>query len=139
MTTEQIIENTGVEGFFDKLTEVTGALTEELVNVAPSVAEALLTLVQVKGVFHISIGLLALFGVYKAFNMLKTVKFCESRNSLDLTESVNDAMKLVFGVLLILSFAFISLFNLQFYHWISAIYPEGALALKALSAAGIDL
>ena len=129
----------GVDGFFDKLTEVTGTLSNKLIDVAPAVADALLNLVQFKGVFEIATSLIVIITMVTVvkINNARLFEYGQkySRHS--------DGFSYVPWVGMIFISSFVSVlmfFNLvDVYNWLSAIYPEGALALKALEAANIKL
>ena len=131
----------GIEGFFTKLTEVTDTLTDKLVDIAPEAADALLSLVQFKGVFHIVSPFLILITILAVgvFSVKRLYKWAGKFDMNPADEGLQYVpMCVVGGLTIILSGVhFFKLFN--FYNWLSAFYPEGAIALKALEAVGIDL
>lgn len=147
--TKEILENEvykkGLEGFFTKLTEVTDELTTKLFDVAPEAAEALLSLVQFKGFFYLISSSLTMVICYLSIRYLLTKKteINIASNSYDIFATWGDCFKfwtlaIPVGVLFIISLC--SVGNLlSFYNWLSAFHPEGAIAIQALQAVGIDL
>lgn len=127
----------GIDGFFTKLTEAAEIVTQKLIAVAPDVAESLLNLVQAKGIFDLSVGLMSFISLtaLSAWSWSKLASFPEGSPWSDL------GIPWLIGNVLVTLVALGALFGdvLNFYSWVAAFYPEGAIALKALEAAGISL
>lgn len=126
----------GVDGFFEKLTEYADVLGGKLTDIAPDAAEALLNLIQLKGGFILAIGFVAAAVTIFGLNQLRKVKIDKEGNF----ERLSDFFRLVGGVLFVCfggSCAVSTLFD--FYNWLAAFYPEGALAFKVLKAVGIEI
>jgi len=127
----------GVDGFFDKLSGAMDIVGEKLIDVTPEAAEHLLNLVQFKGIFGISKAgiVLAIVATLATWSWLKLKRYASSGNStvdeICAWATCNTALTVVSG--------FVLMIFLDFYNWISAFYPEGAIALKALEAVGINL
>lgn len=130
---------TGVDGFFDKLTEATEIISGKLIEVAPDAANALLNLVQFKGIFNLIVPSLFFFTfLFLVINGLKWLTEVD-----DLEDDANCVRLFVQGITCFITGIFSLLWAvpnmLSFYNWLSALYPEGAIAFKALQAVGIDL
>lgn len=146
MNTEEKVHE-GVDGFFTKLTEAADVVTEKLIEVTPEAADAILNLVQFKGVFYITVPAIVLalwIGL-----IVNGIKFLRNVNPeiwgiAEYDGAAGDITRIFVqgGVCFAMFFpsviwAIPSI--LSFYNWLSALYPEGAIALKALQAVGIDL
>lgn len=127
--------------FFSKLTEAATVVTEKLIEVAPDAAEALLNLVQFKGFFSLAVGAALLIGTLVCLNVIRSVKWEETRySSGSEPATATDWLKFIGGITLGISFLFgAAILLFSFYNWLSAFYPEGAIALKALEAVGINI
>lgn len=130
----------GIDGFFTKLTEAADIVTEKLIDVAPEAAEAILNIVQFKGAFNLVLsGLLILLIPIVAFQAWsKAIKFVRSKNG----SYFSDIVYMPLGLATVIAFIpWIIAFSegWSFYNWLSAFYPEGAVALRALEAVGINL
>lgn len=130
----------GIDGFFTKLTEATDIVSAKLVEVAPDAAEAILGLVQIKGIFS----LVNEFAWFAVFFLLTRWLYGVSRKRFNEGEYEHyDVPIFIFagagaGVAGVFSLCMLGKF-LRFYDWLAAIYPEGAVALTALNAVGINL
>lgn len=125
-----------MDAFFSKLTEAATVVTEKLVEVAPDAAEAMLNLVQFKGVFGLVLGLVFAIGLFVSIRMLSKVRFDEYNDP----DSPKSAVNLVGGIAgSVVSTAGVLINLFPFYNWLAAFYPEGAIALKALEAVGINI
>lgn len=143
--TEQTIENEIIEtvgSFSEKLIEASEVVTTKLIEVAPDVADAMLMLIQAKGIWEITTDflitvpfLLPLFFYKTIFN--KTKEWEEDLCSYDKGFYHASAFTLIALSSFISFICVCDIFN--FYNWVAAFYPEGAVALKALEAAGISL
>lgn len=144
-TTTEVVEaaETGVDAFFTKLTEVTTQLTDKLISVAPDIADALLNLVQAHSVFNLIVGFLMLtipacIVFLKWHSLWAWVEKKEDDAGIDAS-----GMYGLLGLFCVVVMGGTSLMGLlkllSFTNWIGAFYPEGALALKALEAAGLSL
>lgn len=133
---------TGVDGFFDKLNEVTTLLTDKMVDVSPEIVETLLNLVQAKSGFNLILGcFLTIPLMVFWFNRSRVSQWVEDKERTQALDNKGGyvvlsaflgfcaVMASIFGVVDILAFS----------NWLGVFYPEGALALKALEAAGINL
>lgn len=129
----------GIDGFFDKLTEAAGIISVKLIEVAPDAAAALLNLVQFKGIFilmstFIFITLTTIIGLYYTKKLWKWAS---------VTDAGDGIGEYIPGVMLCLGSCALLLCSIwplfEFYNWLSAFYPEGAIAFKALQAVGINL
>lgn len=133
----------GVDGFFTKLTEAADIVTEKLIEVAPEAAQAVLNLVQFKGIFSLLAASILLAGLTIAVRkMWKWLLVKREDGTNHLLYEMEGAVVLPWLGFSLLFFAWFVVFMddfLSFYNWLSAFYPEGAVALKALQAAGIDL
>lgn len=130
------IDPTSMDKFFDKLTEVTSTLAEQLYKVAPEVLELTLKLIQFNSIFClVASGLGMIFAVYS----LKKIRQIKIHSNGDV-DSVFDVVKIVFGGFIICggTIAFIKNW-FSFNTWLGLFYPEGVLALRALEAADIHL
>lgn len=148
MSTDSVIENVtssdGFNNFFDLLTDAATVVTLKLVEVAPDVAQGLLNLIQIKGIFSIGRSVLLLLGILGLFTLMykKVVPWvAQKEEKVNYDYSGLPTLFFLFVPYAIMGFIFISqlVSFLSFYHWIAAFYPEGAIALKALEAAGINL
>jgi len=127
----------GVDGFFTKLTEAADIVSAKLVDVAPEAAEAVLNLVQFKGVFDIGVGaVLALLSFVSVKKLL--IPGCQKLIE-DEYCGIGLVMAMFGGAAAFITGLFSLIQLLTFYIWLSAFYPEGAIALKALQAVGVDL
>lgn len=140
----EIIPTETVDVFLGKLIQAADVVTAKLIEVAPDAANAILTLVQAKGVFSLSkSGLLMITGISLLVAWRKYVWPWISIKEQELSPYDKGMYKALYGYIpsavfiLIILFGFFSL--LSFYKWVSVFYPEGAIALKALEAAGIEL
>lgn len=127
----------GIDGFFNKLTEATDIVATKLIDVAPEAAEALLNLVQFKGIFNVTASLLVTF-----FLILCAAKIAPRLIKWAKEDEYNPApliIMVVGGLGWVVMFASSLICFLSFYNWLAAFYPEGAVAFKALAAVGIDL
>ena len=139
-TTLETTVTEGMDTFFTKLTEATEVITEKLIEVTPQAAEALLNLIQFKGVFNITIS--GLFTGITLFLIINTVSLLQRMFEEKLSEAAIPRVIVqgFLSVLLILTCMVWALPTLlSFYNWLSALFPEGAIALKALEAVGIEL
>lgn len=129
---EESVTN-GLDMFFTKLTDAADIVSTKLVEVAPDAAYALLHLVRFKGIFDLSLGaLLLLMGLILCTKALEFMK----RDDEDPTFDILGALLAVVSFVVFLS-GMVEI--LSFYNWVAALYPEGAIALKALEAVGITL
>ena len=133
------IQSEGFSAFMDKLSEAATAITGKLVETAPVALDALLGLIRFKGIFEVTMDLVFLaIPIIILFTFGKKVWAWTVKNIDECTECVCTICMLFFGPLLV--WAFFSLHNLfNFTNWLSALYPEGILAIKALEAVGIKL
>ena len=128
--------------FADKLAEAGMMVTDKLIEVAPDVAESILKLVQIKGIFEISYDVIV-FGTLSIVIALMVKNWKRLDEWSDNIRSDDGAAVMgVYNFLLILLavvtfFNFLSIFD--FYNWVAAFYPEGAIAIRALEAVGITL
>ncbi len=126
-----------VDGFFDKLTEATEIISTKLIEITPDAAVVLLHLVQFKGVFAIS-KIMVMFLVMGTLVLWSWRKFIAhtKKDDFDVEGARVWATANILG-----SVSVVILFcaTANFYNWISAVYPEGAIAFKALEAVGINL
>lgn len=137
---EQIEETAlqGIDGFIERLNQAADVITSKLIEVAPDATEAILNLVQFKGIFEIGVSAvwlvtsLVLLILHFKIIWPWSVKYIDEADGISL---VANLALVPIGFFIVDSS--ISFFN--FYNWLSAFYPEGALALKALEAVGIDL
>lgn len=131
-----------LDTFLGKVIDAAETVSAKLIDVAPEVADSLLMLVQAKGIYEIGTSFL-----FTIISLSVFVWLIKSRTKVleynDTLERYEQGMPVIFWVissaitLFILICFFSSLFN--FYDWVSAFYPEGAVAIKALKAAGIEL
>lgn len=126
--------------FVDKLAEAGTIVTDKLIEVAPDVAQSLLMLIQFKGIFDIILNIIA----FLVFSTITAIVFNFRKKVYELTEDSYEKEAprffywLVFFILPTISIIlFFNIFN--FYNWVAAFYPEGAVAIKALEAVGITL
>jgi len=140
--TQQIEETTlkGLDTFFTKLTEAADVVTQKLIEVTPEAADAILNLVQFKGIFELSTGFLV-FIIPLGLVLWSWLKFKKYVSCTTGSNFCGEIAVLWLGgniiTTIITIIAFISV--LDFYNWLSAFYPEGAIAFKALEAVGINL
>lgn len=146
MTTQETLQKEtqeafqeGLDGFLDRLNNAIDVTTEKLLEVAPEAAELILTLVQLKGGFTLITSFLSI-----AIAVILCKKYTATLWNWGQEHGDNsEGFSLIPCVFLVIAclVAFIAgLCNLlYFYNWLSLILPEGAIALKALEAAGIDL
>lgn len=142
MMTQELEEKAleGVDGFFTKLTEAADIVTAKLIEVTPDAAEAILNLVQFKGIFTIVsslpfVILIPIVAWHLFFRLHKWIQ--DEPGYYDRGVAYVPAAFVSIPVGLIWA-AFVVDF-ISFYNWLSALYPEGAIALKALEAVGINL
>lgn len=130
----------GVDGFFTKLTEAADIVTQKLIEVAPDAAEALLKLVQVKGGFNLVSEFLWVTVYFLITRWLYNTgkKFYNGGGYSDTDIPIFVCSFFAAVVPGILTLVMLADF-LKFYDWLSVFYPEGAVALMALEAAGIKL
>jgi hypothetical protein len=123
---------------FDKLLTATDTITQKLIEVAPEAANAILNLVQFKGAFLLISCVVGISGIFC------TVRYCLKKVHKHF-ETSRHKQDIILGVCMICGILFGTTFIycvselLSFYNWLSAFFPEGAIAFKALEAAGIDL
>jgi len=133
---EEIIAKDNLDDFFGKINEAVDMVSAQLIEVAPEAADALLTLVQFKGIFELAVGFLCLAMVCAGVYFLRRgVVLCQEYKTFDkgMFLAVPSAMVIFFsGIFAIGALS-------QFYNWLAAFYPVGALSLKALEAVGITL
>lgn len=129
------VQTDNVDAFFEKLNQAADVVTQKLVAVAPEAAEAMLSLVQAKGIFDLVIS--ALFILAACMLAKITIKTCKKVFETD-SEHLIPAF-VVTGVFSAISFITGGIGFLNFYNWVAAFYPEGAIAMKALEAVGIEL
>tara|TARA_R110000764_G_scaffold14143_3_gene40581 strand:- start:5552 stop:5983 length:432 start_codon:yes stop_codon:yes gene_type:complete len=131
-----------VSTFSEKLIEAAGVVSTKLIEVAPDVADAMLSLVQIKGLWEVTTGLVYLMIFLTPLFFSKRIwsKVCayESNQDCYRTGGAYVFFVLGFGALSILSFIRLTVL-LDFYNWISIFFPEGAIALRALSSVGVEL
>lgn len=133
------IQSEGFSAFMDKLSEAATTITGKLVETAPVALDALLGLIRFKGIFEVTMDLVFLVipvAVLLAFGG-KVWRWMK-----DTWDECDDCVVLTgiffFGPLIAISLIMLhNLFN--FTNWLSALYPEGILAIKALEAVGIKL
>jgi hypothetical protein len=134
------IEKTdNIDVFFGKINEAADIVSAKLVAVAPEAAEALLNLVQFKGVFDLASGValgclccvLIKFGVNRMGLAAEITKEHGDRysNNEEMTWQAVGAVSFVVAAFTGVG-SLISV--LSFYPWLAAFYPEGAIAMKAL-------
>lgn len=129
--------------FMSKVNTAVDLISEKLVDVAPDALDAILTLVWSKGIYGIVSGLIILALSYVCGSI--GLKLYKRADELNKTPEYKYATPIeyihafffwfVSFVLLVVSFAKL----IGYTTWLSVFYPEGVLALKALSAAGIYL
>lgn len=129
------VQTDNVDAFFEKLNQAADVVTQKLVAVAPEAAEAMLSLVQAKGAFDLGIStLFILASIALAKVAIKTCKKAFETHFEPLIPAF-----MVTGVLSAISLITGGAGFINFYNWVAAFYPEGAIAMKALEAVGIDL
>lgn len=137
--TDEITEvaTDNIDTFFSKLNEAADVVTEKLVDVAPEATEAILNLIQFKGVFNLVLGGVFFLMLVATICTIFTAKVDDDYDP----ASFRDGVKIYGGMIVAfpLFIATLEVGFLSFYNWLSAFYPEGALALKALEAVGITL
>lgn len=133
-------QSEGFNNFLNGLTNAATMVSQKIMEIAPDVADALLNLVQFKGIFSLITAAVFLTGA--AVFYFKGVYPKISKWAKD-NERESDGFSWVVFAILSAPFGLLIVGNtidlFSFYSWISAIYPEGAIALKALEAAGINL
>lgn len=129
------VQTDNVDAFFEKLNQAADVVTQKLVAVAPEAAEAMLSLVQAKGVFDVVIS--ALFILASLVLAKITIKTCKKAFETAFEPLIPTFM--ITGVISAILFITGTLGVLDFYNWVAAFYPEGAIAMKALAAVGIEL
>lgn len=140
--TSSATQNVGSSAFFDKLTEATTIISTKLIEAAPEAADALLSIVQLEGLFVLSsttfiLAVILATGLKVAFSTLAWAKkYSEENRNADGAEFFIPALSFLLTALIAFCFA-VPLF--VFYNWLSVFYPEGAIALRALEAAGIPI
>lgn len=126
-----------IDAFFGQINEAISIFSAKVIEVAPEAAEAILSLVQFKGGFNIAVGVLFLIATVAVF------KFGFLSGISDLREDEYSGIglfKAMAGGFIAFVSGFITcVYLLSFYNWVSAFYPEGAIALKALEAVGVSL
>lgn len=131
----------GIDGFFTKLTEAADVVTAKLIEVTPEAAEAILNLVQFKGAFtllKLSIPLV-FFATFSIWCWRRFYLFIESGGGRSSNSGDLEAACFFWCAIATVPAIVSALAFLNFYHWVAAFYPEGAIALKALQAVGIEL
>ena len=127
-----------IDVFIGKLNTAIDAISEQVIKVAPDAAEMIVGLVQFKGAFSLAVGLIliALLFVF--------MKICTKR-LFSWSYKHDDNTGLCWAVTSFAHMPFI-LFAahglgkvLSFNNWLSLLYPEAALAYKALEAVGVYL
>lgn len=133
----------GVDGFFDRLNEAIDIVSEKLVEVAPEAAEAVLNLVQAKGIFHLVVAAPFVLGALVALFLVWSFTLKYHKQKKEEGEYYDPFIPFFpagCATAVLLVCFFVAFFKgWTFYNWLSAFYPEGAIAFKALQAAGIDL
>ena len=142
MTTE-ILEVSELDTFFEKINAAVDIVSTKLVEVAPEAVDALLTLVWAKGFHGLVEGffyLLIVLGLVKLLTVLVT------RFKAELEKDDCEATLFFLGLASVVTGFTTVIFTVgtlcritDFYNWLSVLYPEGAVAMKALEAAGIVL
>lgn len=133
-----------IDDFLGKLNQAADIVTEKLIDIAPEAAEGLLNLVQAKGIFDIAVGLLiaiplAILCVF-CLRMYRDSGRVIDQNGWDIPEGdVQFTMILMFVVSAGIGIVTLSIRVVNFYNLVAAFYPEGAIALKALEAVGVEL
>lgn len=125
-----------IDEFFGKISEAADIVTEKLVEVTPEAADALLSLVQAKGIFDLATATPVILCLIWASIILmkKSIKFYQADENPMFVPAGASALMLGF-----VAFAVSCETILNFYIWASVFYPEGAVAMRALEAAGITL
>lgn len=128
--------------FTDKLAEAGTLVTQKLIDVAPDVADSILNLVRAKGIFDISFDVI-LFLMSLSITIILINKWGKVKSFDDEYHSVLYGPEIkIYSLFCVASVAvsvvsFLSIFN--FYNFVAAIMPEGAIAMKALSSVGLEL
>lgn len=137
--TQEVTKTTteNIDAFFGKLTEAADIVTAKLVAVAPEAAEAILRLVQFKGVFTLATDVIVAFALFLVTNKYAPplLKWAKDDEYNPLPFAVILIAGIIGGILTIAVIIDLA----TFYNWVSAFYPEGAIALKALEAVGVSL
>lgn len=136
-TTQEVVVD-GMDRFFDNLTQAATTVSEKLIEVTPAVAEALLSLVQYKGMFTLTTAfiLLIIAGLIIRLSLLRIYRAIVKTDEDPFLYVMLFILLCCFTIMLLMvSVASIG----SFYNWVAVFYPEGAIALKALEAAGIDI
>lgn len=137
----QIKDSEGLDGFFDKVSRAMEIVGDKLIDVTPEAAEHLSNLVQFKGMFALGVGvMLLMFSAFLATVAIKQIKFLTAdKYETEIGNTISVVVASVSSVTFIPFFAEGMSRTINFYNWLSATYPEGAIALKALEAVGINL
>jgi small-conductance mechanosensitive channel len=125
-------KSNGIGDFFEQLAEVTRLLKEQFINVAPEVMQILLSTVQLKGIFSLCIGFILLILLLPIKSLFKKMWKASK-------DEYAEMGVVLFGFIFGLLYLLIVVYTLRFSSWLAAFYPEGALALKAIEAVGVNL
>lgn len=126
-----------LDTFMAKVVEASTIVTQKLIEVSPEVADALLNIVQFKGIFELVIGfVITLVPLFLTLFLIR--KISDSNN-----EDIEDKPFLLTltGIAggLITTFSLFSTGILTFELWLQAIFPEGYIGLRALAELGLKI
>lgn len=134
------VKTDNVDAFFEKLNQAADVVTQKLVAVAPEAAEAMLSLVQAKGIFDLTVSVVILgFSLVMATISASSFKKAFVEDSDCFANEVYVAISAISAAFCLVSFIVGGARITNFYYWVAAFYPEGAIAMKALQAVGISL
>ena len=142
MNTQEETLLPNLDAFIGKLNAATDVITSQVVSKAPEVLDGVLHLIQARAAFDLTLSI----GVIVTCSYV-SVKLYRWLNSWakEATGDPDDiaAMLAVCSFFAVVIQAFPVIFAIctltKFYNWVALFYPEGALALRALEAAGITM
>lgn len=144
---KEVVESAtpNIDAFVGKVNSALDVITTQIIDVAPKAADLLLRTIQFKGIFEVVVGFVFLLVtvtlgwlVRNAIRKLIAQEADKSANN-EASEVANMFVACA-GSVAAVGFGIATISYLcSFEAWVAAVFPEAALAMKALAAVGVNL